>query len=224
MTVPTQTALTVPPTGLGAALGAGLQQGAQLGLQGLLQSYLQAQKAQQGLTAYQQLSTKLRAQEQLQKTERGITNTLLKLAEEGIIDEQDVIPISRQSSDLVRRGINPSIALDHGVSNFQFQKDALDDLKIEKYNKRKAESLKENIIKSLQEENITNSTLINRKLKEMKWPVKERQDIVKGLRGFGKTIEMEKMPSPIGNKGRIIKDTNTGKRYRSDGTKWTEIK
>ena len=45
MTVPSQTVLEVPQTGLGQALGVGLQQGTQLGLQNLLRNFLTAQRA-----------------------------------------------------------------------------------------------------------------------------------------------------------------------------------
>jgi len=39
-----------------------------------------------------------------------------------------------------------------------------------------------------------------------------------------KTEEMSAMPDAASNKGRTIKDTETGKRYKSDGSKWMEIK
>jgi len=32
------------------------------------------------------------------------------------------------------------------------------------------------------------------------------------------------MPDPAGNEGKIIKDTETGKRYKSDGKNWNEVK
>lgn len=34
---------------------------------------------------------------------------------------------------------------------------------------------------------------------------------------------MNEMPDPVANSGRIIKDTQTGKRYKSNGTTWVEI-
>ena len=46
MTVPSQTALTLPRTGLGASLGQGVQQGVSLGLQTSLKKFLQQQKTQ----------------------------------------------------------------------------------------------------------------------------------------------------------------------------------
>jgi len=181
MTVPTQTALEVPGTGLGGALGLGIQQGGQLGLQSLLKRYADAQK---GMTEYQQIQTKLREKEQLRKMESGVTQTLLKLAEEDVIQDQNIIPMAKNVSDLIRKGLNPAEALQQGVSDFQFQSAALDDLKIGKYKTSKAESLKKEIIDSLKKENITNPTLINRTLKGKNWPTKERQDILKRLKGM----------------------------------------
>uniref|UniRef100_A0A6M3IH32 Uncharacterized protein n=1 Tax=viral metagenome TaxID=1070528 RepID=A0A6M3IH32_9ZZZZ len=34
---------------------------------------------------------------------------------------------------------------------------------------------------------------------------------------------MPEMPDPVANEGRVIRDTATGKRYRSDGSSWQEI-
>jgi len=46
---------------------------------------------------------------------------------------------------------------------------------------------------------------------------------VKGLTGDGPG-EMTMMPDPKMAKDRILRETTTGKRYKSDGTKWIEIK
>ncbi len=167
-------------------LGTGIAKGAKTTLAAKL-------KAQQtGLTPYQAIQTKLRKQEQQRKIESGMTQTLLKLAEEGIIQEQNVIPMSKSASNLARKGMNPAEALEQGVSDFQFQSSAIDDLDIGKYSARKAESMKKGIINSLKAENIKNPTLINRTLKDKKWPTKERQDILKRLKGIKKEEPLEK--------------------------------
>lgn len=50
-------------------------------------------------------------------------------------------------------------------------------------------------------------------------------------KGYGATPGGEKpqagsadMPDPVANKGRRMTDTDTGKKYKSDGTKWIEVK
>jgi hypothetical protein len=40
----------------------------------------------------------------------------------------------------------------------------------------------------------------------------------------GTVEEMEALPDPVANKGKTIENTETGKRYISDGTKWIETK
>jgi hypothetical protein len=217
--------------GIGKGLATGLERRASLAEKLALQQQQMEFKAQEGLTPYQAISSELREKEQQRKIQGGVSQTLLKLAEEGVIQEQNIIPMSKGVSDLIRRGMDPASALEQGVTDFQFQSSAIDDLDIGKYKASKAKSLKEGIISSLQAENIKNPTLINRTLKAKNWPTKERQDILKSLKGkvvapSAKVTEKAeaKMPSPTTNKGKIIRDTDTGKRYRSDGTKWVEIK
>ena len=45
---------------------------------------------------------------------------------------------------------------------------------------------------------------------------------MEGLGGDKDKVDPE-MPSPVEHKGRILRDNQTGKRYRSDGTQWVEI-
>ena len=44
------------------------------------------------------------------------------------------------------------------------------------------------------------------------------------LSDLGRNVGLpEGLPSAEENKGRIVRDTETGKRYRSDGVEWREI-
>lgn len=213
---------------LGELLGTGISKGIETSLKAKLES-------QKGLTQYQALQTGLRAKEQKQKVERGVTQTVLTLADPvkgGILKPQDVAPVSREVTGLIKKGMSPSEALDQGVRNYQFQQTALLDLDIGKYKASKAKSLREGVIGSLKKENITNPTLINRALVDKKWPTKERQEVLRSLKGKvipEKAQEKEaaiqqKMPPASQHVGKVIRDTRTGRKFKSDGKRWTEIR
>lgn len=233
MTVPSKTALEVPQTGLGAALGMGLQQGAQVGLQGLLKNFL-ATKQQEGLTEFQQISTDLRKKEQAQKTENAVLRTMINLADPikgGSLDQSNITTAAKEASSLIKQGLDPLEAIDKSVRDVQSQSNALGlkrsvkaTVDIPKFNLKKLEDIKKTTLEQLKENNITNPTLINRALTAKKWPVKDRQDLIKRLKGFPRQEIQDKMPAASQHKGKIIRDTGTGRRFRSDGIKWTEIK
>ncbi len=55
--------------------------------------------------------------------------------------------------------------------------------------------------------------------KEIKW---DGSKVIAGAGTEGKEKPMDKMPDAAKNKDRIIRDTSTGKKYKSDGTQWKE--
>lgn len=228
MTVPTQTALEIPQTGLGAALGMGLQQGTQLGLQGLLKNFL-ARGKDKGMTEFQKLSTELREKEQERKIQTAMTNEFLKLGDPFMkasgISADDVLPLSTSAVKIMKEeNVAPAVAMDEAVNRFQIQKALIKESNFPKFNSSKIKPLKEDIINSIKKGKITNRTLINKELTAKEWPAKERIELLNNLKRTGTKQTQEKMPPASQHTGKIIKDTSTGRRFRSDGIKWTEIK
>lgn len=189
MTVPTQTALEVPGTGLGAALGAGLQQGAQLGLQNLLKSFLVAQQAERGLTPFQQISTAQREKERKRKTENAVISSLSSLADpkKGVLLPEDVPSVATGIVDSIEKGSSATAALEQGITNYRNQRLSLSELDIPVFKAKNAENLRKDVINKLKENNIKNPSIIGRTLKKKKWTSKEIQNVVKAARkGIGK--------------------------------------
>jgi len=61
------------------------------------------------------------------------------------------------------------------------------------------------------------------KQKQKKYPKFEAEGETKPAKPKPTQKPMEKMPPPETHKGRIIVDTETGQRYKSDGKKWNEL-
>lgn len=181
MTVPTQTALEVPGTGLGQALGAGLQQGGQLGLQSLLKRY------QEQLTPFQQISTEQREKERKRKTENAVISSLNTLADlkKGVLLPADVPSVASNVTNLIEKGANASQALEQGIEDYRNQRLSLSELDIPKFKAKNAENLRNDVISRLKENNINNPSIIGRALKKQKWTSKEIQNVVKAIRKVG---------------------------------------
>ena len=221
MTVPTQTALTLPRTGLGHSLGQGLEEGTRSGLQGLLKNFITS-KQQEGLTEFQKISTDLREKEQAQKTENAILKTMITLADPikgGSLDQSNITTAAKEANSLIKKGVDPLEAIDKSVRNIQSQSNALGLKKsvkatvdIPKFNLKKLEDIKKTTLEQLKENNITNPTLVNRALTAKKWPVKDRQDLIKRLKGFGQTQKLKikfnpQNPAHIKRRSEILAQT-----------------
>jgi hypothetical protein len=163
---------------LGELLGTGISKGLETGITARLK--------QQALTPYQALSTKLRAKEQERKIQSGITQAFLKEADpfmKGDISTQDVSGLSASAYKIAKQeGLSIPEAMQEAKSRFKLQQSSLADADLPTYKTSKAPEFKKEIIKSLKEEGITNTTLINRDLKGKKWPAKDRKEILKSLR------------------------------------------
>jgi hypothetical protein len=187
-----------------------------------------------GLTPYQQISTVQRAREQQAKTERAVLNALNAFADpkKGTVLPKDIPSVYKDVMTRIRKGQNAADALNQGVRDYQYQSEVLKEIDVDKYSKGRGEELKETIIEKFKQNNIKNPTLIEATLKKKKWPARERRRIAMKMQGIDEPLsvkveakkESAKMPSPIDNEGKIIRDTKTGKRYKSDGKKWKEIK
>lgn len=192
MTVPTQTALEVPQTGLGQALGLGIQKGSELGLQAALKNF--ANTKDQQLTAFQKISTQQREDERKRKIESSVLNAVTSLADPrkgGDIDGKNIAPITADVTKLINQGVQPLEALNQGINNFLVQQDSLGlkstvkgTVDLPNFKAKNIENLKKETVNKLKDNEITNPTLINRALKAKGWSTKDRQDIVKRVKGI----------------------------------------
>jgi len=224
-----------PKLSLGDLLGAGIGKGLSAGTGEALKSKLFGQreqalalqktlaKGQEPLTPFQKLSTELREKEQERKIHNSVVSELNTLSDirKGVILADDVPSIASNITKRIQGGADPAVALQEGIFDYQQQRSSLGEVDVPKFKVAKAEKLREETINMLRENGVKNPSVIARSLKKKKWPTKEIQKIVGAVKNGG---AQDKMPAASQFAGKRIRDTETGKLYKSDGVKWTEIK
>ena len=200
----------IPQTpSLGELLGGGITKGIEADMKGKLAERLQQQK---GITQFQALSTQLREKDQSRKIESAVSGELLKLADpffsgqENKLDARDVPNLSSETTKLINKGANPQQALAETVGNYNTQKEMLAEMEFPRFKAKKLKQNQESILGTLRENNVNNPNLVNRKLQELKYPYKARQDILKGMKGG------QEAAAPVAEEKPMAKASSQGKK------------
>lgn len=190
-----------------AAKRMGLDPGAPLSLQ--LQQLKQKGLGEQPLTPFQQVSTDLRKKEMVRKTETAVTNELMKIADPvfGSIDREEVPAITNNVMSLIfDKGVNPSEAVDKALSNYRSQKDAIEELSIDKFNTKRSEERIAKATELLKNKGVTEPNLIHNLLRGKGYTLEARNKIIKALKlGKGKTKFNARNPDHVKRKEEALR-------------------